>query len=60
MAGHIKMITGQELEESIIESALNRVVFDQKVHSEALQDFSDLLSEFGFVEGSTSLDGLFY
>ena len=59
MAAHIKMITGQELEEAIIDSALNRVVFDQEVHPVALQEFSNLLTEFGFLEGNASLDGLF-
>lgn len=60
MAAHIEMITGQEMEQAIIESALGRVFYSSEVDTASLQEFSDLLLELGFVEGDASLDGLFY
>ena len=60
MAEHIEMITGQELEQSIIESALGRVTFTSEVNPSSLQEFADLQLEMGFVEGNTSLERLFY
>ncbi|SFH84420.1 NitT/TauT family transport system substrate-binding protein [Tindallia magadiensis] len=59
MVDHIEEITDQRLEKTVINSALDRVVYDSTVNPSILQEFSDLLLELGFAEDDSSLEGLF-
>lgn len=55
----IKKTTEQEIELDIIKNSLERVRFTPELDKGILQEFADLSKELGFVEGDSSLEGLF-
>lgn len=55
----IEKTTDQEIEIDIIKNSLERVRFTSELDKGILQEFADLLKELGFVEGDSSLEGLF-
>lgn len=60
VAKNIKDVTGQEIEENIIDNSFKRVKFTNVVNKQALQEFADLLKELDFVKEDTDLSNLFW
>ena len=60
VAKNIKDVTGQEIEENIIDKSFKRVKFTNVVNKEAVQEFADLLKELDFVKEDTDLSNLFW
>ena len=60
VAKNIKDVTGQEIEENIIDNSFKRVKFTNVVNKPAVQEFADLLKELDFVKEETDLSNLFW
>jgi NitT/TauT family transport system substrate-binding protein len=51
----IKIITGQEIAQDIIDQSLNRVFFTTEIDAVVLQEFADLTKELGFINGDSNI-----
>lgn len=59
VAKTIKSITNEDIEEETILSSMKRIEFTTNLDKETIQEFAELTTKLGFVEGLSFLDGFY-